>query len=492
MPPNTTPYDEISRDAVRSAVAAILLERGRPIAMIEAARGRTYPGDGRQAQYHDSPIWHTKRDLDSMVAGRLNLDADALLGPERKSSDFSSHTAKIISELRHKGMLQDWNTGRQFGIWRVADAPRLSAYRDQCARTAERYRPAEPDAGAAAPDLNRAFLSILDHGSKDNTYKFALARALLDHCRDHADASDNPLEVPYVYFADKFMRYYFHQEYKFRIRQNFHPERPPRAISILHATFGATAPGEIDLLEKDSVEKARRRFLTGIFGHARSKTSLVIPRFQNVRGYPSGGLGGVFYEYDDDAQVLTLRPEAFAFLRRNHAVLSKAVLAEWAKFLERINPSLPMLVAKIERDEATRGQLAGYRRLYLRHWCHCFYCGDRLERGHIHVDHLIPWSYLFDDNAWNLVLACQDCNLKKGGSLPQEEFRDDLIERNRRHYGLVGEIRSSLDMLDSGRGWEPEIVERYKRCRECGFGIMSMPRRGPGPRRRPKDGMLWP
>ena len=58
---------------------------------------------------------------------------------------------------------------------------------------------------------------------------------------------------------------------------------------------------------------------------------------------------------------------------RNHAVLSKAVLAEWAKFPERINPSLPMLVAKIERDDARRGSLTEYRSLYLKHWCHCFY-----------------------------------------------------------------------------------------------------------------------
>ena len=475
MLPSTTPYDEISRGAVRSAVASVLLDGGRSIAMIEAARGRRYSGDGWQVQYRASPVWHTKRDLDVIVAERLNLDADALLGPERKSSDFSNHTTKIISELRHKGVLQDWNAGRQFGIWRVADAPRLLAYRDRWTRTAEKHKPAESDAGSAVPDLNRAFLSILDHGSKDNTYKFALARALLDHCRDHADASDNPLEVRYEYFADKFMRYYFHQEYKFHIRQNFHPSKPPRAISILHASFGETAPGDLDLLDKRKVDEARDRFLAGIFGHARRKTSLVIPRFQNVRGGQSGGTAGAFYEYDDDAQVLTLRPGAFDFLRRNHAVLFKAVLAEWAKFLERINPSLPMLVAKIERDEARRRPLTGYRRLYLRQWRHCFYCGGRLELGHVHVDHLIPWSYLFDDNAWNLVLACQDCNLKKGSSLPQEEFRDGLIERNRRHYGRMQAIKSSLDMLDSGRGWEQEIVERYERCMECGFVVRNMP-----------------
>ena len=53
-----------------------------------------------------------------MVAERLNLNADALLGPERKSDDFSRRITGIISELRRKGIIQDWNAGRQFGIWR--------------------------------------------------------------------------------------------------------------------------------------------------------------------------------------------------------------------------------------------------------------------------------------------------------------------------------------------------------------------------------------
>ena len=36
-------------------------------------------------------------------------------------------------------------------------------------------------------------------------------------------------------------------------------------------------------------------------------------------------------------------------------------------------------------------------------------------------------------------------------------------------------IKSSLDMLDTGRGWEQEIVERYERCMECGFVVRKMP-----------------
>ena len=465
----------VQRVEIRSAIASILLGPGKTMEMIETEHGRIYPGDGSQNEYRNSPVWHSKRDLDRMVVERLNLDPDTLLGPRRNSNNFQNYTTHVISALRVKGAIRDWHTGMGLGVWRIADPPTLHRYMADGERIAAKRRKTQTAIGSDPVNLNSLFLSIIDRGSKDNTYKFALARALLDYCRDHADASDNALEIPYEYFADKFMRYYFYQEYKFKIRQNFRPDVPPRAIRILRDVFGPNAPGDFDMLERDKVEVARQRFLKVIFGHARRKTSLVIPRFQRVARGSTSFEEPMFYEYNNDKQMLTLKPGAFDFFRQNHPVFSKVVLVGWAKFLEKINPSLPMLVAKIERDEAKRGSLTPYRNMYLKHWCHCFYCNCRLEQEFIQVDHFIPWSYLFDDNAWNLVLACRDCNYKKSSALPPVEFRDELIARNHRYYDLMPKMKSSLDQLNSGRGWEPEIIGQYDRCAEYGFGIVSLP-----------------
>lgn len=463
-------YKRIPRQMFLKAVASILLEKGKTIRMIENARDRTYPGDHDQEKYRDSLVWHNKRDLDRAVIKWLNLDYDSLLGPKRRSSGFSRYLTDIISMLRQNKVIADWNENRHFGIWRVVDPKTLSGYAASKSVAEVRTVHARP-----VPDMSHTFLAILGRGRKDNTYKFALARALLDYCQDHADTSSDTLSIPYAYFADKFLRYYYHQEFKFRMRQNFRPDVPPRAINILRKVFGDAPPGDIDLVDRDTVNRARRRLGAEVFGHARSKTSLVIPRFQKI---PEGSRvrdTQAFYEYDDDAQILTLTPEAFEFFKGNYLMLSKAVLAEWAKFLEKVNPSLPMLVAKIERDEAKRGSLTRYRNIYMERTCHCFYCRCQLERERIHVDHFIPWSYLFDDNAWNLVLACQDCNLKKSSSLPPKKFRGALIKRNKRYYNTMPDMKLSLDQLNSGRGWVPEIVTQYERCAEYGFGIVSMP-----------------
>ena len=73
-----------------------------------------------------------------------------------------------------------------------------------------------------------------------------------------------------------------------------------------------------------------------------------------------------------------------------------------------------------------------YRRILLEEFeeRNCFYCGKELKHGDIHVDHFIPWSFIKDDSLWNLVLSCQQCNLKKSDKLTPNIFVDNLIQRN--------------------------------------------------------------
>ena len=59
----------------------------------------------------------------------------------------------------------------------------------------------------------------------------------------------------------------------------------------------------------------------------------------------------------------------------------------------------------------------------------CFYCGKKLQKG-VHVDHVIPWSYMKEDYLWNFVLACPACNIKKKDKLPNEPILSQVVVRN--------------------------------------------------------------
>ena len=45
----------------------------------------------------------------------------------------------------------------------------------------------------------------------------------------------------------------------------------------------------------------------------------------------------------------------------------------------------------------------------------CQYCGKKLDKKGIHIDHVIPYSLGGRTELDNLVVACAECNLKKSG-----------------------------------------------------------------------------
>lgn len=460
----------IPRDQIRDMILFGLAQPGSIINKLESGN-RRYPGDSSQQKYQKKPVWHKRSDLIIYVAKKLRINPE-LWGPNRVSNNFYNPVDQEIAKLRKKNVIIEWNSSRHFGIFRLGFDVLVT--KPQMSTTANPAIPASNIADTSENNLKRTFLSIMTKGKKDNTYKFTLAKVLLDYCRDTTDTARTHA-IPYEYLADKFLRYYWYQEYKFRMKQDFRIKSKPKVIRAINDVFGQNPPADFKLLDCDDVTRAKNKILSTVFGHARSKTSLVVPRFQNV---PAGRFTQeirAFYDYDDDKQEIYLKPEAFEFFRKNNAILSRVVLAEWARFLEKINHSLPRLVAKIDQDNMVRGSLVPYHKIYAEHTDHCFYCNDTLERYHTHVDHFIPWSYMFEDSAWNLVLACQQCNCKKSDSLPQSEFRDLLIHRNTRYYTQIKKLKLSLDQLDTGRGWEPEIANHYTNCHEYGFNTIHLP-----------------
>ena len=93
-------------------------------------------------------------------------------------------------------------------------------------------------------ELRKTFIHIMTHGCKNNTYKFALARFFLDYCNmmptsrlSTMSENNEKIIIHYEEIADAFLRYYWHQEFRYRIKQNFYNERPPSVVKILRDTF---------------------------------------------------------------------------------------------------------------------------------------------------------------------------------------------------------------------------------------------------------------
>jgi len=324
-------------------------------------------------------------------------------------------------------------------------------------------------------DFEFYFNHILTKGRKDNTYKFALARFLLDFSRDsdethikNAIKNNSKIIVKYSTIAKYFLKYYWHQECKYKIRQNPHLEKPPLVIQIIHKVFGKKyIPDLFRKMPPDKIRKAELEITKKCF-------SEVIPRFQTVSEGSKFSGKTIFYEYDGLEHEIHIVPEVLLFFKENYTLLLKAVLLEWAKFLEKLNTSLPRLISKIESDEIKRSSLTEYRKILEPYFKNCFYCDRKLEGQEVHVDHFIPWSYIFEDELWNFILSCRDCNCKKLGSLAPEAYVKKIIDRNRDYQNKIPELKKSLNILDSGKGWEKALNDHYENCNSYGFTVANI------------------
>lgn len=245
--------------------------------------------------------------------------------------------------------------------------------------------------------MQQLFNSIVSQSVKDNTYKFALTKFLLDYA--HEENIDGTKTILYSVIAEKFLEYYWFQECKYKFKQDFKVERMPMVIRIIRKYCGE------DYIP-DSYEKyfEKKQDLKNSAIQEIEKTCLqdVIPRLQ-----PKGTFS--FYQHfhtlsptgkkyrlpSKEKRYIQVTEEAQHYFKENYHELSKLLIYEWAKFLEKTNFT-PMLIAKIEGlGLYKRRSLNRYRNILLKQMdAKCFYCDSMVENGDIHIDHFIPWSYI--------------------------------------------------------------------------------------------------
>lgn len=324
-------------------------------------------------------------------------------------------------------------------------------------------------------DLAYYFSSILTKGRKDNTYKFALARFLIEYSykqnESDIEAKENNNEmasIKYSLIAKSFLIYYWHQICKYKIRQNYNLDKLPLIVQIIQKIFGKEyIPDSLDSMNTEKIEKAEKEISRQCFRE-------VIPRFQNITEGIRVSRHNIFYEYNENQ--INLKPQAMKYFKQNYPLLLKSILLEWAKFLEKINKGLPMLISKVEGNIPERNSLEKMKKLLSNYFDSCFYCNRLLSQDKhlVHVDHFIPWSYIYEDELWNLVLSCRDCNLRKHSSLPSDHHIEHLLKRDIEYFDKIELLKKSLLRLDSENRYESAIRKYYRSCIDYGFTVVNI------------------
>ena len=129
-------------------------------------------------------------------------------------------------------------------------------------------------------------------------------------------------------------------------------------------------------------------------------------------------------------------------------VLSDAINFRWTQILENFNsaPRIAKKVRILDLPEIERKSLVKFRQyLNIENPYHkCFFCERKIKEETPTIDHLIPWSFIFSNDLWNLVYAHQSCNSSKSKRVPNEFEISRLEERNDRMILLLKESKEKI------------------------------------------------
>ena len=133
-------------------------------------------------------------------------------------------------------------------------------------------------------------------------------------------------------------------------------------------------------------------------------------------------------------------------------VLSQLLNYRWAQLSEKFNnsPKITLKVKGISDKKIRRNNLRKYRDILLEQMDDGkiidFYTDDILDFNDISVDHVIPWSYMYSDDIWNLVLTSKSINSKKSNVVPSEEIIKKLESRNIKLLKVVKEEKYKKEL----------------------------------------------
>lgn len=265
--------------------------------------------------------------------------------------------------------------------------------------------------------------AIALYGLNTATYKIALGQVLVELAK-HGVQDVNMTEVAGAFF----------HTYRTRLQSNKPQQSIPGRQTYLErvvADYNAERLTEADAIsrvERGGFNDVVRRF------HVvnRQETQMHFYQWQGSR----------ITHLTDDLLRLFENDEATMLLDELHS--------RWDLLEVAFSTGLP--ASTLDADERTFFQRDGPRRTTITGTRpvlngyqngRCFYCGEPLNDD-VEVDHVLPWSALYHDQIWNLVLACYDCNRDKSALLPLRVSLDNLLRRNEYYIASNHPIKTRL------------------------------------------------
>ncbi|WP_218923226.1 HNH endonuclease domain-containing protein [Bacillus sp. AFS017336] len=288
----------------------------------------------------------------------------------------------------------------------------------------------------------------------DNTYKMVWGKALVELSLNVSDDYENDIVVfDFKDIAVLCLKYYWNQIIYFNLIQSANIKKPPEIVGItkqlINVYFekrGSVQPVRFEKIDFDSI---------GLTNNYFTSVKKIIKTLKQDICWPFMNLNSNTYEiYNLD------RIEGKVYFTKQNAILLKihndylftVINYRWTQMLEGFNysPRISRKVRAIDEDKIRRSSLKKFHKyidlVFEDGIRKCFYCGEAIIENDLSVDHVIPWSYMFSDDLWNLVYCHKGENSEKSNCMPLE---NDILRLEERNKVLLQEIDKNTKDFDS-------------------------------------------
>ena len=266
------------------------------------------------------------------------------------------------------------------------------------------------------------FIRLIRNGSKVNTYKLVWAKSIVECCRENPKATDISLEA----IANKVFKYYWNQTIYFNLTQGNNPNKRPTILTYVRKEIEKYYK-VVNSTKPIHYEKAEANLNINIKYIVSILKMDVSYRFLKLDGETSSLYS---YKIKDDSIHLDCAYEISEY----NDILHECINFKWAQVLENFNtvPRIAKKVRIMDLPKINRKSLNPFKP-YLdivnpKHIC--FMCDKKTGDKELSIDHVIPWSFIYSDDLWNLVYCCKSCNSSKSDLIVKQEHITKLEERN--------------------------------------------------------------
>ncbi len=305
------------------------------------------------------------------------------------------------------------------------------------------------------PSYIKDWLTIIEQMNNDNTYKLAWGRAVIECVAfDDFDIINNNAIISFDNISLRMLKYYWNQLFFFHLKQSPYKDKDPvicqdteKLIDVYKKITNSSIPIWFDDALKIIIKNNKKEFDKIIKHISKTLHENVCWRFKNI---PNKTLD--IYEYNKGVDSIIINMDNVIALKEYSMIISKLLNYKWSQLLEKFNyqPKISLKVNGISEAKLRRNNLTKYKEELLKEFegkeIIDFYTGNPISYNDISIDHVIPWSFMYSDDIWNLVITSKSINSSKSNSIPSKEIIEKLKIRNNNLDSLLsGTYKLSMD-----------------------------------------------